>query len=105
MCVKLLKWKFWDSIPTREWQKMSSRIRKYIVAVITVVLAWGVDILLEEKFSESSAGLYLVAALVSTWFGGLGPGLLSIALTVGLNLVFAHHRDLSLAVGAYGYER
>ena len=84
---------------------MSSRIRKYIVAMVTVVLAWGVDILLEERFSESSVGLYLVAALVSTWRGGLGPGLLSIALTVGLNLFFANHRELSLAVGAYGYER
>jgi signal transduction histidine kinase len=84
---------------------MSSQIRKYAVAVITVTLAWGVDVLLEEKFSESSAGLYLAAALVSTWQGGLGPGLLAIVSTISLNLVFAHHRDLSLAVGAYGYER
>jgi signal transduction histidine kinase len=85
--------------------KMSSRIRQYGVAVLTVALAWAVDILLEEKFSESSAGLYLAAALVTTWLGGLGPGLLAIALTIGLNLGFAHHRELSLAVGAYGYER
>lgn len=84
---------------------MSSRIRKYAVAVLTVALAWGVDILLEEKFSESSAGLYLAAALVTTWLSGLGPGLLAIGLTVALNLGFANHRDLSLAVGAYGYER
>jgi len=86
-------------------QKMSSRIRKYAVAVLTVALAWGVDILLEEKFSESSAGLYLAAALVTTWLGGLGPGLVAIGLTIALNLGFAHHRELSLAVGAYGFER
>jgi len=84
---------------------MSSQIRKYAVAVLTVALAWGVDILLQEKFSESSAGLYLAAALVSTWLGGLGPGLLAIGLTIGLNLVFSSHAELSLAVGAYGYER
>ncbi len=84
---------------------MSSQIRKYAVAVLAVALAWAVDVLLEEKFSESSAGLYLAAALVSTWRGGLAPGLLAIALTISLNLVFANHRDLSLAVGAYGYER
>ncbi len=84
---------------------MSPRIRKYAVALITVALAWAVDILLEEKFSESSAGLYLAAALVSTWQGGLGPGLLAIGATIGLNLAFANHRELSLAVGAYGYER
>jgi signal transduction histidine kinase len=84
---------------------MSSRIRQFGIAVITVALAWGVDILLEERFSESSAGLYLAAALVSTWLGGLGPGLTAIGFTIGLNLVFANHRDLSLAVGSYGYER
>ena len=84
---------------------MSSQIRKYAVAVFTVALAWAVDILLEEKFSESSAGLYLAAALVSTWLGGLGPGLVAIGSTIALNLVFASHRELSLAVGAYGYER
>ena len=84
---------------------MSSQIRKYAVAVLTVALAWGVDILLQEKFSESSAGLYLAAALVTTWLGGLGPGLLAIGLTIGLNLVFSRHPELSLAVGAYGYER
>jgi len=84
---------------------MSSRIRNYAVAVLTVALAWGVDILLEERFSESSAGLYLAAALVSTWLGGLGPGLLAIGLTISLNLVFANHPYLSLAVGAHGYER
>lgn len=84
---------------------MSSQIRKYAVAVLTVALAWGVDVLLQEKFSESSAGLYLAAALVSTWRGGLGPGLLAIGLTIGLNLAFANHPNLSLAVGAYGFER
>jgi signal transduction histidine kinase len=86
-------------------QKMSSQIRKYAVAVLAVALAWGVDILLEENFSESSAGLYLAATLVATWRGGLGPGLMAITLTISLNLVFANHRELSLAVGAYGYER
>lgn len=84
---------------------MSSRFRNYGIAVLSVVLAWLVDILLEEKFSESSAGLYLGAALVSTWLGGLGPGLSAVGLTIALNLAFANHRELSLAVGAYGYER
>ena len=85
--------------------KTSSRIRTYAVAVITVCLAWAVDFLLEEKFSESSGGLYVAAALVSTWLGGLGPGMLAISLTVALNLVFANHPELSLAVGVHGFER
>jgi signal transduction histidine kinase len=69
------------------------------------MLAWGVDILLEERFSESSVGLYLAAALVSTWFGGWSSGWLAIGLTIVLNLAFYDHPDLSLAVGVHGFER
>jgi signal transduction histidine kinase len=84
---------------------MSSRIRTYGTAVLTTGLAWLVDILLQENFSESSVGLYVAAALVTTWFGGIGPGLAAIGLTIGLNLVFFDHPDLSLAVGVHGFER
>jgi signal transduction histidine kinase len=64
-----------------------------------------VDILLEERFSESSVGLYLAAALVSTWFCGWGSGWLAIGLSIGLNLTFYDHPYLSLAVGVHGFER
>lgn len=84
---------------------MSSRIRAYGLAVVTTSLAWLVDILLATRFSESSGGLYVAAALVSTWFGGLGPGLTAIALTAAINLVFFDHPYYSLAVGVYGFER
>ena len=86
-------------------KKMSSRIRTYSIAFLTVLIAWAVDILLEEKFSESSGGLYVAAALVSTWYGGLGPGFLAIGLSAALNLVFYDHPYLSLATGVYGFER
>lgn len=84
---------------------MFSRIRPYIVAVSTTGLAWLVDILLEERFSESSGGLYVAAALISTWVGGLGPGMLVVGLTIAINLAFYNHPDLSLAVGVHGFER
>jgi len=84
---------------------MSSRIRNYGIAVLTSLLAWGVDILLEERLSESSGGLYVAAALVSTWIGGWGPGLLAVGMTIGLNLTFFDHPYLSLAVGVHGFER
>ena len=84
---------------------MSSRIRNYGIAVLATFLAWGVDILLEERFSESSAGLYVAAALAGTWIGGWGPGLTAVGLTVGLNLAFFEHPYLSLAVGVHGFER
>ncbi len=84
---------------------MSPRIRNYGIAVAATLLAWVVDILLEERFSESSGGLYVAAALLSTWIGGWGPGLLAVGLTVGLNLAFYDHPELSLAVGVHGFER
>jgi len=84
---------------------VSSRIRTYGIAVVATSLAWLVDVLLQERFTESSGGLYVAAALVSTWFGGVGPGLLAIVLTILLNLVFFDHPDLSMAVGAHGFER
>ena len=84
---------------------MSLRIRNYGIAVFTTLLAWAVDILLQERFSESSGGLYVAAALASTWIGGWGPGLLAVGLTVGLNLAFFDHPYLSMAVGVHGFER
>jgi signal transduction histidine kinase len=84
---------------------MSSRIRNYGIAVLTTMLAWGVDILLQERFSESSGGLYVAAALATTWIGGWGPGLLAIGTTIGLNIAFLNHPYLSLAVGVHGFER
>jgi len=84
---------------------MSIRIRTYGLAIVTTGIAWGVDILLETRFNEGSGGLYLAAALVSTWFGGFGPGLLVIALTAAINLAFFNHPEFSLAVGIYGIER
>ena len=84
---------------------MISRFKYYGLALVTTSIAWLVDILLETRFSESSGGLYVAAALVSTWFGGLGPGLFAIALTAAINLAFFDHPYFSLAVGVYGLER
>lgn len=84
---------------------MSSRVRTYGIAVLSSACAWLTDVLLQTRFSESSVSLYIGAALVSTWYGGLGPGLVSIGLSLGVNLVFFDHPDLSLAVGVYGLER
>ena len=84
---------------------MSSRMRTYGTAVLATGIAWLVDILLQERFTESSGGLYVAAALVSAWFGGIGPGLVAIGVTIGLNLAFFDHPDLSMAVGVHGSER
>ena len=84
---------------------MSSRIRSYGTAVLATGIACLADVLLQERLTESSGSLYVAAALVSTWFGGLGPGLAAIGLTIGLNLAFFDDPDLSMAVGVHGFER
>ncbi|HWD91706.1 MAG TPA: ATP-binding protein [Verrucomicrobiae bacterium] len=84
---------------------MTSRIRTFGIAVIATGLAWLVDILLQEKFAESSVSLYVAAALISAWVGGWGPALLSVGLTIALNLIFLNHPYLSMAVGVHGFER
>lgn len=84
---------------------MPSRIKTYGIAVASTGLAWLADVLLQTRFTESSGGLYVAAALVSTWFGGWGPGLTAVGLTVAINFVFFDHPELSMAVGVYGFER
>ena len=84
---------------------MFSRIKFYGLAIVTTGMAWGVDFLFETRFKESSGSLYVAAALVTTWFGGLGPGLFAIALAAAINLAFSSHPYFSLAVGVYGFER
>lgn len=84
---------------------MPLRIRNYGLAVLTTAIAWGVDALLKERFMQSTGGLYVAAALISTWVGGLGPGLLAMALTAAINLIFYDRPYLSLAVGVHGFDR
>lgn len=84
---------------------MSSQIKKYGLAVLLTALAWMIDILLKEHFPQSSGGLYIAAALISTWVGGLGPGLMAMALTGAINLIFYDRPYLSLSVGVHGFDQ
>lgn len=84
---------------------MSSRIRAYVIAVLATGLTWLAEILIRERLSESSGGLYVAAALLVTWFGGLGPGLTVVGLIAVLNLAFLGHPYLALAAGSHGIER
>lgn len=84
---------------------MFSRVKGYGLAVLITALAWLGDVLLREQFALSSGGLYVAAALISTWVGGLGPGLLAMALTAAINLIFYDRPYMSLAVGVHGFDR
>jgi signal transduction histidine kinase len=80
-------------------------LANYGLAIGVTCAAWAIDLLLQNSFNEISSGLFIVAAMVSAWYGGIGSALVSVAMTVGINLAFYNHPHLSLAVGLHGPER
>ncbi|HET7626743.1 MAG TPA: HAMP domain-containing sensor histidine kinase [Verrucomicrobiae bacterium] len=78
---------------------------KYGLAIAMTCAAWTIDLLLQNSFNEISSGLFIVAAMISAWYGGLSSALVSVALTIGINIAFFNHPHLSLAVGLHGPER
>jgi PAS domain S-box-containing protein len=61
--------------------KRTSPLLRYGVAVLVVGVALGVKVLLEPLISQDVPFLLLFGAImVSAWYGGLGPGLLTMAL-------------------------
>jgi signal transduction histidine kinase len=63
-------------------------LRRYGVAVLAVGCAALLTLFL-QPFAQTSSPLFFAAVLASTWYGGLGPGLLAIVLsTLGLEYFF-----------------
>src|SRR5437870_2613430 len=66
-------------------------ISGYALAVLTVALATGVTLLLQDYTFRTP--LFLPAILLSTWFGGTGPGLLAVLLsTLSINFFILEPR-------------
>ena len=59
-----------------------SQLQYYGVAVIAVVVAFLLTQILWWLIKPSLYPLFLAAVMVSSWYGGIGPGLLSTALAV-----------------------
>lgn len=59
-----------------------SQLQHYGVAVIAVVIAFLLTQILWWLIKPSLYPLFLAAVMVSSWYGGIGPGLLSTALAV-----------------------
>ncbi len=61
----------------------------YGVAFLSVVLALGVTLLLNQYLTPTPAALFFAAVMVSAWYGGLGPGLFATVLsTLAINYFF-----------------
>jgi signal transduction histidine kinase len=65
---------------------MSAAMRRYLVAVWTVGLAFTATLLLSPFFPPRVSPLFLLAVMVSAWRGGLGAGLLATALSTLANV-------------------
>ena len=71
----------------------SDRLLSYSVALLSVILALGITLSLGSLLRATLAQLFLVAVMVSAWYGGMGPGLLATALsTLAVNYVLLEPR-------------
>ena len=62
-----------------------SPVRRYGVAVVSVVIALLLSIWAPTPLREKHhSALFFVAVIVSTLYGGVGPGLVAIALATGV---------------------
>ena len=55
-------------------------MRSYVFALACVLLAVALRVVLNPVMGQPSVALFLAAILISAWFGGLGPALLSVML-------------------------
>lgn len=72
---------------------------RYGVAVLVVMIAWGVTHLLDPYVDHTFAPLFYVAILVAAWYGGLGPGLVGSALATFITAYFYFEPAGSLELG------
>ncbi|PYJ31699.1 MAG: hypothetical protein DME79_09760, partial [Verrucomicrobia bacterium] len=72
-------------------RQASREIPGYILSVLSVAMATGVTLLFRDYTFRTP--LFFVAILVSTWFGGRGPGLLAVLLsTLSINFFILEPR-------------
>jgi PAS domain S-box-containing protein len=58
------------------WQIVRG-VGRYALALVFVAAATGIAVLVNPRIGESTASLFFAAVILSSWTGGLGPGLLA----------------------------
>src|ERR1700720_3330478 len=72
-------------------RRVAPAVRGYGLSVLLVALSTGVTLLLQDYTFRTP--LFLPAILLSTWFGGTGPGLLAVLLsTLSINFFILEPR-------------
>src|SRR5436309_3545208 len=75
----------------RSAQPASGGVWGYALSILLVALSTGVTLLLQDYTFRTP--LFLPAILLSTWFGGTGPGLLAVLLsTLSINFFILEPR-------------
>jgi len=78
----------------------ASAIGRYLVALVAPLVVAGVTELTWPIFEQSPVSLFLIAVMFSAWYGGLGPGLLSMVVSF-----FSRITSLSRHTLRYGHEK
>jgi PAS domain S-box-containing protein len=77
------------------WLRWKYPLLRYGAALALVVVAGGTTRLLWRWFGDDPSLLFFAAAVVSTIYGGLGPGLLSVfCAAVSIHLMFSNHEGI-----------
>ena len=68
----------------RSTRSSTTFVLRYGLAVLSVAAALSITQLLRAYFETTANSLFFCAIVISSWFGGLGPGLLAGLLSVGV---------------------
>ncbi len=76
-------------------------LARYGLALALAAVALGIDLISKSVLGETVNGLFILVALVSSWYGGMGPGIVAPAAVYLFNTVFFYNPHFSLSMGAY----
>jgi signal transduction histidine kinase len=82
--------------------KTLSLLARYGLAIALVVMALGLDLVSKSVLGETATGLFILAAMVSAWYGGMGPGIVAVLAADLCNTVFFYNPHFSLSMGIHG---
>ncbi|MDB6018525.1 MAG: Integral rane sensor signal transduction histidine kinase [Pedosphaera sp.] len=87
----------WNRIWLHPWRCKWGR---YVLALALAGTALGLDLLMKSFLNETSRGIFVIAAMISVWYGGFSAGVVAILAAFLFNLVFFTNHDFSLAAGS-----
>ena len=77
------------------WRRMPSVIRRYGLSVLFIASSLTITFLLQPHIFRTP--LFLLAIIMSTWYAGMGPGLVAVLLSaLSINYGFLHQQTLTI---------